>query len=304
MLTVLTKACSFILVIAIGYLLKRKGFFRKEDFSVIAKIVINITLPCAVISNFGSLESFSPSLLFIVLFGLVCNLILVGVGWLRERKKSGVDKAFAMLNGAGYNIGCFALPYVQSFLGPLGVVTTCLFDAGNALMCNGGTYSMASAVSTAEKTTVKDFIKKMVQSPAFDAYVIMLLMSFVNLRVPDAVMTFTGIVGSANSFMAMLMIGVGFEITLNRKHLKKIVGMLTVRFLMSTLFAAFFYFVTPFPLEIRQVLVLVAYAPVSSVAVAYTGKCGGDVSIASVINSLSIIISLITLTVLMLFMSA
>ena len=51
---VLLKAFSFILVIIIGYLLKKKGFFKKEDVSVITKITLNITLPAAVVTSFSN----------------------------------------------------------------------------------------------------------------------------------------------------------------------------------------------------------------------------------------------------------
>ena len=30
-----------------------------------------------------------------------------------------------MINFSGYNIGCFTLPFIQSFIGPAGVVATC-----------------------------------------------------------------------------------------------------------------------------------------------------------------------------------
>ena len=51
-----------------------------------------------------------------------------------------------MLNSCGYNIGNFTLPFIQSFLGPVGVITTSLFDTGNACICLGDAYSVASMV--------------------------------------------------------------------------------------------------------------------------------------------------------------
>ena len=47
---VLTKALAFVAVIALGYFLKKRGFFKPHDYELIAKIVLNITLPCAVIT--------------------------------------------------------------------------------------------------------------------------------------------------------------------------------------------------------------------------------------------------------------
>lgn len=37
---VLTKALAFVAVIALGYFLKKRGFFKPHDYELIAKIVL------------------------------------------------------------------------------------------------------------------------------------------------------------------------------------------------------------------------------------------------------------------------
>ena len=301
LLQVLIKAASFVLMIALGYTLKRVGFFKKEDFSVLSRIVLNITLPCAIITNFSAFEFQAPLMLLAVL-ALLCCLILAGAGWLRGRKAGPEAKGFYMLNTSGYNIGCFTMPYVQSFLGPAGVVATCIFDAGNAVMCNGGTYGLASSISKGGKLRVGDVAKKMITSVPFDTYIIMVTLALLKVPTPDPVLTFTSIVGSANSFLSMLMIGVGFELKFERKYLSKIGVTLLCRYSLSAVFALLFYFLLPFPLEIRQVAVIVAFAPISAASVPYTEKIDGDVGLASAINSSAIVVSIVIITVLLMVM--
>lgn len=301
MLTVLIKAACFVLMIGLGYTLKRVGFFKKEDFAVLSKVVLNITLPCAVITNFSSF-SFEPALMLLAVLGVGANLILVTAGWIRGRRRGAAAKGFGMINLSGYNIGCFTMPYVQSFLGPTGVVATCIFDAGNAVMCNGATYGLASSVSAGGRITAKDVLYKMITSVPFDTYMVMLLMAALGIPVPGPVLTFTGIVGGANSFLAMLMIGVGFELRLEKKYLSQIGLALLVRYGLAAMMSAAFYFLLPFSLEVRQVMAIVAFAPVSSVSVPYTGKIGGDVGLAGAINSASIVVSLTIITLLLMLM--
>jgi len=303
MTAVLTKAISFMLIVAGGYLLKRIGFFKKEDFRLLSRIVLSITLPCAVVSNFNGM-TIDSSMLALVLLGIGGNVILLIAGYLSSKKNDPEDKGFRIQNTAGFNIGCFSMPYVQSFVGPVGVVTACLFDAGNSMMCNGGTYAVASIAAGKTRAKVSEFVKKMLSSPAFDTYCIMLVLSMLNIRVPSAVTTFTDIVGSANSFMAMLMIGVGFEITLEKSKLYKIISLLIVRFSITGTLAALAWFFAPFEAEVRQVLAMVILSPISSAAVAYTGKLENDVGTAGVVNSISIIISIICITSLMLVTAA
>ena len=45
MAEILIKAASFVAIIFMGYLLRKKGFFKEEDFHVLSKIVLKITLP-------------------------------------------------------------------------------------------------------------------------------------------------------------------------------------------------------------------------------------------------------------------
>ncbi len=141
---VLVKAAAFVAVILAGYLMKRGGLFKKEDFHVLSKVVIYITLPSAIISNFSKM-TIDYSLLLMCLIGIFCNLVTVAAGYLANIRRSGEYKAFDMLNVSGYNIGNFTMPFVQNFFGPVGFAVTSLFDAGNAVMCTGLTYTAASA---------------------------------------------------------------------------------------------------------------------------------------------------------------
>ena len=57
MLVVLSKAIAFVLIILIGYICKRRGVFAPTDYQLVSKIVLNITLPCAVISSFAHFQA-------------------------------------------------------------------------------------------------------------------------------------------------------------------------------------------------------------------------------------------------------
>lgn len=296
MSAVLLKAAAFVLVIIAGYGLKRLHIFKASDFQIISQIIMKITLPAVIISTFNGMN-FESSLLIIVLFGIGCNLITIGTGWLLARKLSPSEKAFHMINMSGYNIGCFTLPFIQSMLEPAGTIACCLFDTGNSLLCTGGTYGIAASVANnGEKTTVLSFIKKCLSSVPLDAYLIMLLLSLFHLSLPDTVISLIQPMKDANGFLAMLMIGVGFELSLEPSQIKRIAKVLGFRYGISIIFALLFWFVLPFSVPVRLALVIVLFSPVSVVAPIFTQRCKGDVSMASAVNSLSIIISLITIT--------
>lgn len=297
--TVLVKAVSFLLIIAAGYILKRVGLFGPGDYRIIIKLIMNLTLPAVIITSFADFP-LDISMLGIIVVGLCANLCMAGVGYWMARKKDGNYKAFNILNYSGFNIGCFTLPYVQSFMGSFGVIVTSMFDAGNSIMSTGGTYAVASQFAgQGEGQSVRRFFRKLFSSVPFDTYVLMLLMAFAGLHFPSFVYDITGTFGSANTFLSMLLIGLVFECNLDRNKLRRVASNVILRYVCATALALFCYFVLPFSLEIRHVLVVVAFSPIPVMAPVFTEKLGGDVTLAGVINSISICISLTVITTLM-----
>ena len=296
MAEILMKAGSFIAIIILGYVLRRRGFFKEEDFYVLSRIVLKITLPAAIVTNFTGIDM-KPSMLLMSLLGLGGGIILTGMAFLISAGKNGEEKAFNIINLTGYNIGNFTMPFAQSFLGPLGVVATSLFDSGNALVCLGGTYSVAvMAKGEKGKFSIMPIIKTLLSSVPFDAYLLMTILSLLHLSLPAPMVSFTGIIANGNAFMAMLMLGVGFKMTLDKSRMGKIIQILFIRYSVSIALAAAFYFLLPFELEYRQALAILALSPIASAAPAFTGDLDGDIGLASAVNSISIVISIVLIT--------
>ena len=296
MAEILMKAAAFVAIILMGYLLRKKGFFKEEDFYVLSRIVLKITLPAAIVTNFTGIDM-KPSMLLMSLLGLGGGIILTGMAFLISAGKNGEEKAFNIINLTGYNIGNFTMPFAQSFLGPLGVVATSLFDSGNALVCLGGTYSVAvMAKGEKGKFSIMPIIKTLLSSVPFDAYLLMTVLSLLHLSLPAPMVSFTGIIANGNAFMAMLMLGVGFKMTLDKSRMGKIIQILFIRYSVSIALAAAFYFLLPFELEYRQALAILALSPIASAAPAFTGDLDGDIGLASAVNSISIVISIVLIT--------
>lgn len=296
MTAVLTKAFAFVAIIAMGYILKRLEFFHAKDFYLISNIVIKITLPAAIVSNFSKI-TMDYSLLAMCVIGLLCNFVTIAVGYGINIRKPKETRAFAMLNMSGYNIGNFTMPFVQSFLSPVGFAATSLFDAGNSIMCTGMTFTLAGmVVGEDEKPSLLGMTKKLFSSIPFDAYIVMTILSILKLQLPAVMISFADTAGGANAFLALLMLGIGFEIHMDREKIAQIVQILVMRYGIAVLMAVGFYFFAPFGLEVRQTLAIVSLGPVASIAPAFTGALNGDVEMASAVNSLSIIISIAAIT--------
>jgi predicted permease len=293
---ILIKAFSFVLIIIIGYAFKRRGVFGPKDYKIVTRIIMNITLPCALITGFKGFKM-DTSMIFIVLIGFLTNIIMSTIGFALARNKANNEKAFNMLNLAGYNIGCFTLPYVQSFLGPFGVGITSLFDIGNSIMCTGGTYAVASSIAgQGEKQSIRGFFRKIFSSVPFDTYLFMFIITVTGIKLPEVIFNVTSNLSAGNAFLSMLMIGMVFECKFHKEQIFKVLSILSIRYFAAVIFAAIIYFLMPFSMEIKHVLVILVFGPVPVLAPVFTGMCGGDDGLAGVVNSLCIPISIVIIT--------
>lgn len=300
MLIVLSKAIAFVLIILIGYICKRRGVFAPTDYQLVSKIVLNITLPCAVISSFAHFQ-LDLSLLAAVALGLSGNCVMLFVALMLTRRETLAAKIFYIFSLAGYNIGCFTLPFAQAFLTPFAVVALCMFDVGNSIMCTGMTYALtASCIGYADghkdRFSMKSIAEKLLHSAPFVVYISMLILSLVGVQFPKSVYTFTDIVGAANPFLSMLMIGMMFEIRLDKQAMGYVKELFSVRYLISLACAGAFIYFAPFKQEVNYVIALAFMAPCTIIGPIFVEKLGGNVQLASLFNSMTIITSVILFT--------
>ena len=292
MAAILTKAGCFVAIILLGWILRRVGFFKEGDFGVLSKIVLRITLPASIIYSFSD-KQIDPAMLLLSVLGFLLGIGYIGIGFLISLGKSKEEKAFSILNISGYNIGNFTLPFAQSFLGPAGVVTTSLFDTGNAFICLGVAYSVAAMVLRGEKFSPVKILRDLLKSVPFVTYITMALLALVHFRLPSPITELAGLIGNANAPMAMLMLGVGFKISGDSSQVHSLVKILSVRYAVAAAVSLGCFFLLPVGLETRQTLALLAFSPIASAAPAFTGELGGDSGLASAVNSISIVISLV-----------
>ena len=298
MTDILSRAGAFVAIILLGYILKHIGLFKEEDFGVLSKLLLKVTFPCAIITTFAGRE-IDPTMLVLALLAIGCGVIYMLVAAVINLRATREQRAFDILNLPGYNIGNFTMPFVQSFLGPTGIIATGIFDMGNAVICLGGAFGVASTVKSGTRFSILRILRALLKSVPFLTYVVMLLMNVLNITLPAPVKECIGIIGSANPFLAMFIIGVGFKIGGDSAQRGKIVRLLALRYGIAIPIALLFWFVLPFPLEVRQALVILAFSPIGSAVPPFTAELEGDVGLSSAVNSTAILISIIINVVLL-----
>ena len=291
----LARPISYVLIIVLGYTLKRVGFLKRADQRTLSKVMFNITLPCTIIHGFSGFER-DTSLFWLGGIGFACAFMPMLLMYLTTHGVETKLRAYRMLNIGGYNVGCFSLPLLEAFFGSACVVPAFMFDTGNAVMMTGGSYAMTSTLlKTGGETreSVKDILLKFLKSLPFDTYLVMFTMILLNVELPQLLFTLTKPAGQANGFLAMLIIGLLFEPVMDRGMLRETARELACRYAFAAVSAAACYFLTPFPLLVRQTLAVLCFAPLSSRPPIYTARCHGDAALAGFTNSASIAVSLV-----------
>lgn len=303
MLQSLMQPIAFLFIILLANLLKRAGVFGPNDFKILTKITLYVTLPGAIISSFDSF-SMDYSLLVLIGYGVLANVLLMALGYWSMRKRSDEKKAFGILNTSTYNIGNFSFPFIQSIFGPQGLIIAALFDIGNAVMTLGITFSVASSVAGGERPKARRLVAKLFSSVPFDTYLVMLVFSLLGVRLPPMLSLTAQMVGKANPIVVMLMIGLMLEIHFEKDWLQDSSRVLALRFFAAVVFSAATWFFAPLDRVVRLTMILLFFSPISAIAPAFTDQCTGEGRLASLTSSLSVIVSIVLYMVLIPLLTA
>ena len=290
MTDILFNTFTYILIIGLGYFLKRIHMFGKDAGDLLAKIVVNLTLPAMLLSASNGLVMDSSMFVYIIL-GILCNVIMLGVSYVLTRKNTPLLRGAAAMSCAGIDVGNFVLPFVLKFFPGPGILMINSFNIGNTIMNNGGDFVFASKLAAGDqKFGIKDMVKRLFSSVTFDTYILIILMSCLGWALPQRVVQIVDIIGNANIFIVMLMIGLKLEFgseesTAEEKStLKRI---FIARFAGAACMAAVTWLL-PIPTLGKIIATMAYFGPPTTASNAYARKLGYTGGMTAKMNILSI----------------
>ncbi len=290
---IVTKAVSFIILIALGYILKKCGILQKEDRHSILNLVFYITLPCILISSFKTFE-YSSSLIIPLLIGIAANFIVLGFGYVASIKSKLSFRKSSMMVPTGFAIGTFTIPFASTFLGPESLIIIAIFDMGQAFMGLGGTYTAVANITGFSSTIrFRDIVIKLFSSPPFATYLIMLGINVLGFTLPEKIYVFTDLAGSTTSFLVMIVIGLMLEINITKESMAEVVKLLAIRYAATIAMAVTIFYIVPLQIEFRLALVICMFSPPSASSVIFSQKLGCNPIVISAVQSITIPISLL-----------
>lgn len=297
---ILLKAGSFLLIITAGYMFKQLGLLKASDAQVLRKIMLNLTLPCVMVSGIQNMQ-LQLSLLAPLIAGFVVGPLTVAFAIFVSRRKSRLTQALYIINLSSFNIGGFLLPILSAFFPAAAVGVSSIFDIGNGVYGTGGIFAFTQCrVNEEAQFRIRDVLRGILRSTTLMVYLPMLVLFMCGLRLPDGFYTLVRTFGNSNMFLSFFIIGLMLEIRLDPSDLGEVLRALALRYLMAAPLALLFW-ILPIDQLVRQVLVLCMLTPFSSVSPSFCAALGCKGEQASIMNALSLLISLVLVIVLMIF---
>ena len=323
----LIQPVALLLIILAGYAFKRAGLFGQRDYRILQTAIFDLVLPGAIIYSFAT-NPHEIKLLWISVFGLIVALIPPIVIFLATLHKPVARRAFMMLNGSGFNVGCFCFPVVSSFLGTAAIVPAAMFDIGNCVMVAAGTNVITQlllhiqpgktlseqhagdaptlpyikpkdkdAKRLARRALLRNVLKGFFGSVPFDVYMLMIVLTLAQVKIPGWIATMVQPLSNANSFCAMLMVGMLMDLPQSKHDVKEVMAVIAWRIPFSVAFALIAWFLLPFSASIRAVMVICALAPIAIFSTLFTDKVLGNAKLAGFSLAITAMISLVMMAV-------
>lgn len=292
--TIILNACGLLLIILLGYFMKRIGLMKKTDGTILSTIIMNITLPATIIVNLTSFV-WHNSYFVLVVAALVFTYLQIALVWPFFWKQRLVEQEYGLFLGSGFNIGNFTLPFVQSFM-PAGIPLISMFDLGNSIMLAGGTRAAIDfLVKKKDALNLRVILIKLFKTVPFTCYVGMTILRLFEVTLPNQLIDLLQPIGNANAFLSMFMIGLYLELKLPKHAMKQVFKVLGLRFLASLLMMGI-ALIGPWPEQIKNILILIGFAPIPTFGVINAVLAGADEEAVGFCSSLSFLLGLPLMT--------
>jgi len=296
--SIIADILPLILIIPLGYILKRLRIFKQAEGDFLLKIVFYISLPALIILSFSRSE-ITVELAWLPFISASIIFISWVIALIAGKKMKLPDKTMGVfiVGSTILNIG-FTLPFIIAAFGDEGLTRIMIYDFANGFLVVTFIYYQACRYggNTGGK---KSAIKKLLSAPPLWALLIGLILNLCHVEIPDMPSRFLKITGDLTIPLLMLVIGIYFRPVF--KRFPAMVFVILIRMGLGLLLG--WGFTELFALQgLTKVIVIVGSAtPVGYNTLTFTSMENLDRDFAAGIVSLSMLIGII-LTPLLIFL--
>ncbi len=284
-----------ILIISLGYILKRGNIIKEKDGEGLSRIIFNLTLPSIIIVTFSDI-TLESSLFLLIFIGFLYGVLIGFFGLFVFRKKQRNIKGMLGMMVPGLNIGLFAYPLVEAIFGKEGITYFGMLDVGNAFIVFGLSYLIGSFYSKEDvKLDFKTVVTKMSKSIPLMTYIIVVIINLIGLTLPSVIVDVADIISGANMPLSLLLLGIYLNFSFDKRYVKLMLQYLGLRYGVGLLLGVLCFFVFPFDEMFKYTVLLGFLLPTSMSVLPYSVEFEYNQKFVGTLSNLTIIISFILL---------
>ena len=287
-----------ILIVAIGYLVKKLKILKETDGETIAKIIFNVTLP-AVILKFTTTIQFELSLVILPFISIAFGIIMALLGIVIFRNHPIHIKGAMIMTMVGFNVANFFFPLVEGIWGQAGMQYIALVDAGNAFTIFVLCYILSTIFSPknqedAVKINIKFVLNRLIRSAPLLSYIVAIVINLSGIIIPSFFSDLIDVIARANTALALLLLGIFLHLKFGKSEWASIIKVLVIRYSIGLLVGLSLFFLLPpsiFNPLFRIIICLSLILPVGLAVIPFSVENGYDQKLVTMVVNLTIIIS-------------
>jgi malate permease and related proteins len=202
-LTVFNQVLIIFIIIVVGFICRKLRIIEPEMNKSLSSLIINITMPCAIITSFN--QELPTGALFEAgkMFVLAMSIYLFSIflGMLLFHKYEIGTKKIMWFTTVFSNCGFMGLPVLESVFGKMGL----FYGAVYVVVCSLFTWSFGQILFSGERDM--QAIRNSLLNPCNVAVYIGILMLIFLIKLPFAVTKVIDMIGSVTTPLAMIVIG-------------------------------------------------------------------------------------------------
>jgi len=278
-------------IIILGYLLRKINLIKEQDGESLSRLIFNITLPALIINTFNTI-TIDFSLILITIIGIVYGVFMALLGVVIFKNEDRNTRGMLSMLVPAFNIGLFAYPIVEAIWGQEGIKYFGMFDVGNSLVIFGVSYIIAGYFSSdSSDLSFTSVFSKLLKSVPLLSYIIAFCLAALGVHFPGIVVDCTQILGRANMPLSLLLLGIYLKFSLESNYLKNMAKVLALRYLVGLAVGTTFFFLMPFDRMFKYTMLIGLLLPMPTAVIQYAIEFDYDQKFVGTVTNITILLS-------------
>jgi predicted permease len=168
-----------------------------------------------------------------------------------------------------------------------------MFDLGNSVVNFFVNYGMSNYFSRGpkNKNIAAHIFKRIISLPPLQAMILGVVVNVLGLKFPAFALDLISTIASGNKPIVLLLMGIYFSVRLSKKSYLRVFQVLSLRYMMGFLVGGLCFYLLPFELGFRNLLLLCLILPVGMTVITYSDELNLNTPLAASLVNISLMIS-------------